>query len=182
MPVTLKSPPVLPQKVIPEFFVSSELSFICSALQLRMPKLIRLIRSIQSTEMIASINKKTINTIDLIHWHLRPHQPSCTTVVSFFDFPGWLRQGLLLWYIQCHLVDTVNFASYFASFSTQYCSGIHIRGETVLPKRNGLLLYISQSAVYSWISPTNRTLFLCSRNYQLQHGGYDNHFKSHSIW
>ena len=36
-------------------------------------------------------------------------------------------------------------------FATQYYSGTHSRGETSLPTRNGLLLCISQLAVYSWI-------------------------------
>ena len=65
-------------------------------------------------------------------------------------------------------------------FSTQSYSGTPSRGETTLPTRNGVLLCISWWAVSSWLSPNNRTLFLCSRSYQLQQGGSDNHGKCHS--
>ena len=44
-------------------------------------------------------------------------------------------------------------------FVTQSYCGTHIRGDTDLPKSNGLLLCISLSAVSSWVSPTNRTIF-----------------------
>ena len=60
MPVTPKSSPFLPEKVIPEFIGLFELSFSCSTIQLRTLWLIRLIRSIRFTESIATINKKTI--------------------------------------------------------------------------------------------------------------------------
>ena len=65
-------------------------------------------------------------------------------------------------------------------FSTQSYSGTHNRGDTALPTKNGLLLCISRPAVSSWIYPTNRTFFLCSRRYQLQQGGSDYHVKCHS--
>ena len=65
-------------------------------------------------------------------------------------------------------------------FATQSYSGTHIRGETALQKTNGLFLCISRSDVSSWISPTNRIIFLCYRSYQLQQVGSDNHVKCHS--
>ena len=67
-------------------------------------------------------------------------------------------------------------------FATQSYSATHSRGETALPKRNGLLSCISRSSVSSWISPDNRILFSCSRRYKLQQGGSDNHVKCHSWW
>ena len=69
MPVNasnLEKFPFLPQKVILEFVGSFEFSFSCSVLQLRMPGSIQLIRLIRLTESIASMNTKTINTINLI--------------------------------------------------------------------------------------------------------------------
>ena len=65
-------------------------------------------------------------------------------------------------------------------FNTQYDSGTHIRGETALPTRNGLLLCISWSAFSYWISPTNRILFFCYRSYQIQQGVADNDVNCHS--
>ena len=59
-------------------------------------------------------------------------------------------------------------------FRTQSYSDTHSRGDTALPMRNGLLLCISRPAVSSWIYPTNRNLFLCSRRYLLQQVGSDN--------
>ena len=67
-------------------------------------------------------------------------------------------------------------------FATQSYSGTHSRVDTALPTRNGLLLCIPRSAVSSWVSRTNRTLFLCSRSYELRQVGYENHVKSHSRW
>ena len=66
--------------------------------------------------------------------------------------------------------------------TTQYYSGTHNRGDTSLPTRNGLSLCISLWAVSSWVYPTNRTLFLCYRRYQLQQGWYGNHCRYHSRW
>ena len=67
-------------------------------------------------------------------------------------------------------------------FSTQSYNGTHRIGETALPTRNGLLLFISRLAVSSWLYPTNRTLLFFSRSYQLLHWGSDNHIKCHSRW
>ena len=72
--------------------------------------------------------------------------------------------------------------NFFLLFATQYYSGTYSRVDTDISTRNGLLLCISRWAVYSWISPTNITIFLCSSIYQLQKGGSDNHVKSHSRW
>ena len=94
MPVhasNIENPPFKTPKVIPEFVESFELFFSCSALHLRTPRSIQLIRPKWFTELIASINTKTIDTIDLINWHCRPHQPDCITVVSFLYLPDWLR-------------------------------------------------------------------------------------------
>ena len=81
----------LPQKVITEFVGSFSFFLSCSALELRIPGSIQYIRSIRSTELIASINTKTINMIDLIYWHCRHPQPNCKTLVSFFDLTDWLK-------------------------------------------------------------------------------------------
>ena len=150
MPVTSKSSPFLPQKFIPEFVGSFELSFSCSALQFRTPGSMLLIRSIRSTESIASINTNTINKIYLIDWHCRPHQPSCTTVVSFFYLPYWfkiisivvLHTVLSCWYAHLCLI-------FFFCLPNQSYSDTHIIGKTDLPMKNGLLLCISRWAFSS---------------------------------
>ena len=143
---------------------------------------IQFIRSIQSTESIASINTKTIHTINQIGWHCRPHQPNCTTVVSFLCFPSWLRQWVLLCYIQCCLFLRSHLTNILLLFNTQCCSVTHSRGDTAIPTRNGLLFYISCKTIYSNISHPDITLLLCSRRYQLQQGGYYNHVKPGSRW
>ena len=76
--------PFLPQNFVPEFVGSFELSFSCNALQLSTPGLIWLILSIQPKEFIASINTKTIDTINMMDWHCRPRQSSFTTDIYFF--------------------------------------------------------------------------------------------------
>ena len=115
MSVISKSYSFLPQTVIPEFVGTFSLSFNWILMQLRTPGSIILIRLIRFTESIALINTNTINPIDLIYWHCRPHQNNCTTVVSFFCLPDWLSYWVLFCYIQCHIVGTFTFDSYFDS-------------------------------------------------------------------
>ena len=67
-------------------------------------------------------------------------------------------------------------------FAIELYSGTQSRGETALPTRNGLLVYISRSDVSFWVYPTNRTLLLCYRIYQLQQGEYENNLRCHSRW
>ena len=88
----------------------------------------------------------------------------------------FLLQSSVVFLVHSHLIHI------FLLFATQSYIVTHSRGDNDLPPSNGLLLCISRSSVSSWIFPTNRTLFLCSRSYQLQQGGADNHVNCHSIW
>ena len=113
--------------------------------------------------------------------HISPTQLQHYCFLFRFAWLIKVRSILVLHPVSSFWYDHLCFI-FLLLFTTQSYSGIHSIGDTDLPTRNGLFLCISRSAIYSWISSTNITLFLCSRRYQLQQWGYKNHVKSHSIW
>ena len=145
---------------------------------------INMINTIDTIDRIDCINQYKDNWWDLYDQLTLQNSPTqwnhCYILFRF----SWLIKVKIIVVLQYSVILLVrsHLLHLFILFATQSYGGTHSRGETALPIRNGLLLCISRSDVSSCIYPTDITLLLCSRRYQLQQVGSDNHVKCHSQW
>ena len=124
-------------------------------------------------QLILSI--QLVDTVDLINPIVPLLFPFSVFLVDWGKYYFFVTSSVIL-LVRSHLLPIS------LMFDTQSYIVTHSRGETSIPERNGLLLRISWPTFYSWLSPNNITLLFFFRSYQLQQGGYENHFNSHSIW
>ena len=142
------------------------------------------INTIDTINRIDCINQYKDNQYDLSDQLTLQNSPTQWHHCCFIFRFSWLIEVRIIVLLQSSIIFLLRspLIRILRIFATQSYSGTHSRGETDLPTSNVSLLCISRSDVSYWFSTTNRTLFLCCRSYQLQQGGPDNHFKSHSIW